>query len=116
MAALLEAAGIARRRRSDSRGRCSSAMHDATTARSCARGLPPRSAPTKSARRGLQRSDANYPSLRYCGQNRHSAAGTISRVQFGIRSEEHTSELQSLMRLSYAVFCFQKKKKKNIYK
>src|SRR3546814_6073788 len=30
------------------------------------------------------------------------------------RSEEHTSELQSLMRLSYAVFCL--KKKKNIHK
>src|SRR3546814_1009015 len=29
------------------------------------------------------------------------------------RSEEHTSELQSLMRISYAVFCL-KKKKKNI--
>src|SRR3546814_5199589 len=28
-----------------------------------------------------------------------------------LRSEEHTSELQSLMRLSYAVFCLQKKKK-----
>src|SRR3546814_7642301 len=28
-----------------------------------------------------------------------------------MRSEEHTSELQSLMRISYAVFCFQKKKK-----
>src|SRR3546814_10221680 len=28
------------------------------------------------------------------------------------RSEEHTSELQSLMRLSYAVFCLKKKKKK----
>src|SRR3546814_10604901 len=28
----------------------------------------------------------------------------------GIRSEEHTSELQSLMRLSYAVFCLTKKK------
>src|SRR3546814_8739252 len=27
------------------------------------------------------------------------------------RSEEHTSELQSLMRISYAVFCFKKKKK-----
>src|SRR3546814_2551268 len=27
------------------------------------------------------------------------------------RSEEHTSELQSLMRISYAVFCFQKKNK-----
>src|SRR3546814_3629525 len=30
-----------------------------------------------------------------------------------IRSEEHTSELQSLMRISYAVFCLKKKKKKN---
>src|SRR3546814_9159214 len=30
------------------------------------------------------------------------------------RSEEHTSELQSLMRISYAVFCLNKKKKKNI--
>src|SRR3546814_3177019 len=36
----------------------------------------------------------------------HLAAG------FPIRSEEHTSELQSLMRISYAVFCL--KKKKNI--
>src|SRR3546814_5603528 len=30
----------------------------------------------------------------------------------GDRSEEHTSELQSLMRISYAVFCLKKKKKK----
>src|SRR3546814_5294763 len=29
----------------------------------------------------------------------------------GARSEEHTSELQSLMRISYAVFCLKKKKK-----
>src|SRR3546814_11979159 len=29
-----------------------------------------------------------------------------------VRSEEHTSELQSLMRTSYAVFCLKKKKKK----
>src|SRR3546814_5332681 len=28
----------------------------------------------------------------------------------GVRSEEHTSELQSLMRISYAVFCLKKKK------
>src|SRR3546814_1308802 len=34
------------------------------------------------------------------------------RVCGGARSEEHTSELQSLMRISYAVFCL--KKKKNI--
>src|SRR3546814_8377529 len=33
--------------------------------------------------------------------------------EYGHRSEEHTSELQSLMRISYAVFCL-KKKKKNI--
>src|SRR3546814_1500232 len=31
----------------------------------------------------------------------------------GARSEEHTSELQSLMRISYAVFCLTKKKKDN---
>src|SRR3546814_7886710 len=30
------------------------------------------------------------------------------------RSEEHTSELQSLMRISYAVFCLKKKKKETI--
>src|SRR3546814_6737793 len=32
------------------------------------------------------------------------------------RSEEHTSELQSLMRISYAVFCLKKKKTQNIKK
>src|SRR3546814_2399767 len=31
-----------------------------------------------------------------------------------VRSEEHTSELQSLMRISYAVFCLKKKKQHNI--
>src|SRR3546814_11976897 len=30
-------------------------------------------------------------------------------VEVGLRSEEHTSELQSLMRISYAVFCLKKK-------
>src|SRR3546814_10843452 len=33
----------------------------------------------------------------------------------GGRSEEHTSELQSLMRISYAVFCLKKQKRKNTY-
>src|SRR3546814_10074049 len=32
---------------------------------------------------------------------------------FNRRSEEHTSELQSLMRISYAVFCLKKKRTKN---
>src|SRR3546814_4027338 len=31
----------------------------------------------------------------------------------GVRSEEHTSELQSLMRISYAVFCLKQKTKNN---
>src|SRR3546814_7837242 len=35
---------------------------------------------------------------------------------FSLRSEEHTSELQSLMRISYAVFCLKKKKKNIIMK
>src|SRR3546814_3650788 len=35
--------------------------------------------------------------------------------QQAARSEEHTSELQSLMRISYAVFCLKKKKKKLIH-
>src|SRR3546814_5190997 len=33
--------------------------------------------------------------------------------KLGIRSEEHTSELQSLMRISYAVFCLKKKTKQH---
>src|SRR3546814_4723983 len=35
-----------------------------------------------------------------------------NKVQQALRSEEHTSELQSLMRISYAVFCLNKKKKR----
>src|SRR3546814_6426404 len=35
-----------------------------------------------------------------------------NRVAMASRSEEHTSELQSLMRISYAVFCLKKKKYK----
>src|SRR3546814_1294914 len=34
-------------------------------------------------------------------------------MSIALRSEEHTSELQSLMRISYAVFCLKKKNKKN---
>src|SRR3546814_8088761 len=38
--------------------------------------------------------------------------GQVQATQIG-RSEEHTSELQSLMRISYAVFCLKKKKTQN---
>src|SRR3546814_5454247 len=41
-------------------------------------------------------------------------AGCLSARRFdSVRSEEHTSELQSLMRISYAVFCLKKKNKYN---
>src|SRR3546814_2153408 len=40
-------------------------------------------------------------------------AGMSVEDVFGLRSEEHTSELQSLMRISYAVFCLKKKKHNN---
>src|SRR3546814_9902053 len=39
---------------------------------------------------------------------------SLSFAQGSHRSEEHTSELQSLMRISYAVFCLKKKKKPKI--
>src|SRR3546814_2794359 len=39
---------------------------------------------------------------------RHTRADAGDRVGCILRSEEHTSELQSLMRISYAVFCLKK--------
>src|SRR3546814_1347853 len=51
------------------------------------------------------------------GRQRHEPCGLfggegvqrLGRGQLQLRSEEHTSELQSLMRISYAVFCLKKK-------
>src|SRR3546814_6120094 len=40
-----------------------------------------------------------------------SSCNIFSTQDHAARSEEHTSELQSLMRISYAVFCLKKKKK-----
>src|SRR3546814_3750590 len=45
--------------------------------------------------------------------NRAANAALVTGV-LGVRSEEHTSELQSLMRISYAVFCLKKKKNTEI--
>src|SRR3546814_9643606 len=41
-----------------------------------------------------------------------TARPAVRQVMRSARSEEHTSELQSLMRISYAVFCLKKKKQK----
>src|SRR3546814_6459017 len=44
------------------------------------------------------------------GAENHNEGEGDWRVREAARSEEHTSELQSLMRISYAVFCLKKKK------
>src|SRR3546814_4449893 len=44
-------------------------------------------------------------------RQKRDGAGEKGRENPDARSEEHTSELQSLMRISYAVFCLKKKKK-----
>src|SRR5881394_2531002 len=50
-------------------------------------------------------SDLNMHTRRQCGQRRHAVRGR----GFILRSEEHTSELQSHHPISYAVFCLKKK-------
>src|SRR3546814_9499280 len=63
---------------------------------------------------------ANSANFRDCtasaplsASNAGSACTTIYALSDLARSEEHTSELQSLMRISYAVFCLKKKKIKH---
>src|SRR3546814_4536335 len=43
----------------------------------------------------------------------HDQEAAVEHTLLAGRSEEHTSELQSLMRISYAVFCLKKKKNEN---
>src|SRR3546814_1041806 len=51
--------------------------------------------------------------VRYGGEMKRGTDGAPGTPEFvKSRSEEHTSELQSLMRISYAVFCLKKKKRK----
>src|SRR3546814_8763351 len=76
--------------------------------------IPARRTPRQlGAREGLRRPRAaveNGPvGLREPVRARRQAQRTLAHLPAG-RSEEHTSELQSLMRISYAVFCLKKKK------
>src|SRR3546814_6777126 len=52
------------------------------------------------------------PSPDFCGAKTMTTTeeGLVRLEDVDVRSEEHTSELQSLMRISYAVFCLKKKK------
>src|SRR3546814_7996538 len=61
--------------------------------------------------RGIERRCRSPPSrILPCMGRPGMAASTVPSIRaHGLRSEEHTSELQSLMRISYAVFCLKKK-------
>src|SRR3546814_5282851 len=58
----------------------------------------------------LTRIFERYVSLRSKPKASESDGEGSPHMGIGLRSEEHTSELQSLMRISYAVFCLKKKK------
>src|SRR3546814_5536445 len=60
---------------------------------------PPRSPPWRT-----------YPPHHPSSRRHHLRAPSSAGQSCPTRSEEHTSELQSLMRISYAVFCLKKKK------
>src|SRR3546814_7998423 len=62
-------------------------------------------------RRGPRHRQARRPSRRCAARRQHQPRKPSRPPE--IRSEEHTSELQSLMRISYAVFCLKKKKNTN---
>src|SRR3546814_6818733 len=73
-----------------------------------------RSAGCRECRRGLR----HVPETAN-GRNQsrwRSPRTSAHRHRWRARSEEHTSELQSLMRISYAVFCLKKKNKKTTTK
>src|SRR3546814_2296922 len=54
-----------------------------------------------------------YRAIRNARANHlHQVSAAVAKSHAFIRSEEHTSELQSLMRISYAVFCLKKKNNK----
>src|SRR3546814_6873578 len=73
------------------------------------RRVPGARAQTYSARRSAHRgADCRCPGQEICRSYPLLSAGPGAAAS-GHRSEEHTSELQSLMRISYAVFCLKKK-------
>src|SRR3546814_4076539 len=73
------------------------------------RPLPLRAEPHHRARRGSRRNARIRPRPDPCRDRRRPPRRRPRMGRARTRSEEHTSELQSLMRISYAVFCLKKK-------
>src|SRR3546814_6330108 len=82
-------------------------LHDALPISRSALSAPPRGC----RRHGPCPDLDSCGSLRRCGLRRDAGSRPAGMLIVGgePRSEEHTSELQSLMRISYAVFCLKKK-------
>src|SRR3546814_9204461 len=64
-------------------------------------------------RAGLAEGDLAPALVRNLYRGTAPAPAALAHTRDRLRSEEHTSELQSLMRNSYAVFCLKKQKQKN---
>src|SRR3546814_6762289 len=62
----------------------------------------------ESAQNQLTRTWFDSSPAKACADRLMAAMPRIESNEFPVRSEEHTSELQSLMRISYAVFCLTK--------
>src|SRR3546814_14647877 len=80
------------------------------------RGFAGASSPRRRGSRNI-----NEPRFSAALPGRHPRVGgdpetSMNRASARLRSEEHTSELQSLMRISYAVFCLKKKKQNNTHR
>src|SRR3546814_7639964 len=80
------------------------------------KGPTPRCAPVRatirrpeSCRQARIRAAHSRAVLRAAGRRPHAPGAAPQQRRHARRSEEHTSELQSLMRISYAVFCLKKK-------
>src|SRR3546814_9750046 len=105
---------------SDLAGRLAHGVEIPGQAQDADRPVGPRSAacalpglPFRARTRRLQRGPQHHiGGIELAPRERERIGGeALHRRIFVGRSEEHTSELQSLMRISYAVFCLKKKKK-----
>src|SRR3546814_8883131 len=71
------------------------------------------------SRRGVEKDERaraiDQSEIERLAKDRDDERAIVTRTFNARRSEEHTSELQSLMRISYAVFCLKKKKRQHIY-
>src|SRR3546814_8296262 len=86
-----------------------SAISSATSPRwSGSRSIPAR------RRYSSYQQERGHLSPSFCSRQGDARTESISPTNSRFRSEGHTSELQSLMHISYAVFCLKKKKKQHI--